>query len=579
MVQWNEKGGAAVAQIKKFTFGQPEALTPAVFCPGFDYREGTVSRSRRDFSFRVLSTGCVVEYRMEPGTKVLGFGLQLKQLDHTGRKVTLRVNADPVSPNGESHAPVPFFVTNKGYGLYVDTARYAEFYCGLRRPGEEAAQGGDLPALTTEELYAARQGGEEWMSIRIPAAKGVEIYLIEADTVGEIVAAYNRMAGGGPRVPEWGLGVLYRCCTRYDEAGVRSIAAYFREADIPCDILGLEPGWQSHTYSCSYTWDPGRFPHPAELIGDLRRQGFHVNLWEHAFVHPTSPLYEALKPLSGDYGVWGGLVPDFSLPAAREIFAAHHRTLTALGVDGFKLDECDGSDNTGGWSFPLHASFPSGLDGEQYHSLLGVLYARTLTDSLPPTLSQIRQMGALAAPYPFVLYSDLYDHRDFVRGVVTASLSGLLWTPEVRHAVSKKDMLRRLQTAVFSVQCLINAWYCDEVPWKQWDCEQEVRDLLKLRQRLVPMLQTAFRRYAAEGIPPVRALVLDFPEDPAVWNIDDEYMFGDDLLVAPIIGTGGDEREVYLPAGRWTDWFTGEPVPSGRFRVCTEGIPVYKIIK
>ena len=571
-----KKGENPMAQIKKFTFGQPEALTPSAFCPGFTYREGTVSRSEGDFSFRAVPTGCVLEYRMEPGTRVLGFGLQLKQFDHTGHKVTLRVNADPVSPNGESHAPVPFFVTDKGYGLYVDTARYAEFYCGVRRPGDRGGEERALPGLSTEELYAARRGGEEWMSIRVPGAAGVEVYLIEGDSVGEIVAAYNRMAGGGPSVPEWGLGVLYRCCTRYDEKRVREMAAYFRRAEIPCDILGLEPGWQSHTYSCSYTWDPGRFPDPAGLVRDLRAQGFHVNLWEHAFVHPTAPIYEALLPYAGDYGVWGGLVPDLALPAAREIFAAHHRTLTALGIDGFKLDECDGSDNTGGWSFPLHTAFPSGLDGEQYHSLFGALYARTMTESLSgPTLSQIRQMGALAAPWPFVLYSDLYDHRDFVRGIAAAGLSGLLWTPEVRHAESKKDMIRRLQTAVFSVQCLINAWYCDEAPWLKWDCEEEVRELLKLRRRLVPMLKAAFDRYAAEGVPPTRPLVCDFSRDPEVWSIDDEYMFCD-LLVAPIIGTDSDEREVYLPAGEWVNWFTGEPVSPGRFTVRTEGIPVYQ---
>lgn len=565
-----------MAQIKRFVFGEPEALTPAAFCPGFTCEEGTVSRSEKDFSFRVTNAGCVVEYRMEPGTRVLGFGLQLKQFDHTGRKVTLRVNADPVSPNGESHAPVPFFLTNKGYGIYVDTARYAEFTCGVRRPGDGGTQAGDQPALTTEELYAARQGGREWMSIRVPAARGVTLYLIEGDSVGDIAAAYNRMAGGGPRVPEWALGVFYRCCTRYDEEKVRRMADYFRQADIPCDILGLEPGWQSQTYSCSYLWDPGRFPDPAGLIRELREKGFHVNLWEHAFVHPSSPLYEPLLPYAGDYGVWGGLVPDFALPAARRIFAAHHAGLAALGVDGFKLDECDGSDNTGGWSFPLQSAFPSGLDGEQYHSLFGILYARAVMEALGvPTLSQVRQMGALAAPLPFVLYSDLYDHRDFVRGVASAGLSGLLWTPEVRHAESKKDMIRRLQTAVFSVQCLINAWYCDEAPWLKWDCEQEVRELLKLRESLVPMLKAAFDRYAAEGIPPTRPLVFDFSGDPEVWSIDDEYMFCD-LLVAPVIGTESDEREVYLPAGEWADWFTGEPVPSGRFTVCTEGIPVYK---
>ena len=82
-----------------------------------------------------------------------------------------------------------------------------------------------------------------------------------------------------------------------------------------------------------------------------------------------------------------------------------------------------------------------------------------------PTLSQVRSAGALCASYPFVLYSDLYEHKDFIRGIVNSGFSGILWSPELRHAKSKMELLRRLQTVVFSVQCLINGWYCDEVPW------------------------------------------------------------------------------------------------------------------
>lgn len=216
------------------------------------------------------------------------------------------------------------------------------------------------------------------------------------------------------------------------------------DKEIPCDILGLEPGWQTHTYSCSYVWSD-RFSSPEEMIATLRGRGFHVNLWEHAFTPPTSPIHDALSPYSGEYEVWGGVVPDFATKEARDIFAAYHRkTLVERGVDGFKLDECDSSDNTGGWSFPLTSRFPSDMDGEQYHSLFGTLYCQTIMD-------------ALAASYLFVLYSDLYDHRDFVRGIAQSAFSGILWTPELRHANSREELLRRLQATVFSVQCLINA--------------------------------------------------------------------------------------------------------------------------
>ncbi len=188
----------------------------------------------------------------------------------------------------------------------------------------------------------------------------------------------------------------------------------------------------------------------------------------------------------------------------------------------------------------------------------------------------MRNAGALAASYPFVLYSDLYDHREFVRAMANSGFSGLLWTPEVRHAGSKEEMLRRLQTVVFSPQCLINAWYCEEAPWKALDCEDEVRDLLKLRMTLVPMLQEAFANYKARGIAPIRALVSDFTDDPETYAIDDQYLFCDKLLVAPIF-TGETGRKVYLPAGaKWRDYFTKEPVESGWLEVSTTSIPVYE---
>ena len=115
--------------------------------------------------------------------------------------------------------------------------------------------------------------------------------------------------------------------------------------------------------------------------------------------------------LSGDKGVWGGLVPDFHDPKARQVFGDFHgSTLIDRGIDGFKLDECDDSDYTGGWSFPEVSQFPSGLDGEQMHSLFGLEYQRTLWKQFEerqrPTYSLVRSSGALASPYPFVLYSD-----------------------------------------------------------------------------------------------------------------------------------------------------------------------------
>ena len=565
--------------MKKITFGTPEPLVPSRFCAGFHYEETEIAFPVESITFRRLRGGVLLEYRAAPDTHFYGCGLQFWGFDHAGKKLTLRCNADPLTPNGDTHAPAPFFVTDKGYGIYIDTARYAEVYFGAQKPGDSfAPDENNTVKLSTDELYAARMAqSNTWVSVFVPNCEGVDLYIMEGETIAAITAQYNMLAGGGPDVPEWGLGVLYRCNGRYSDEEILAVARYMRENSLPCDIIGVEPGWQTHAYACTYVWNPERFPDPAGFVAKLKAMGMHVNLWEHAYVYPTCPVYDALKPFSGDYTTFRGLTPDFALPEARRIFADFQKRLVAVGVDGFKADECDGSDNTGGWSFPNHARFPSGLDGEQYHNLLGTLYAQTMHQALDyqPTLSEIRSMGALAAPYPFVLYSDLYDLRGFVRALVNSGFSGLLWAPELRGANSRAELLRRLQTVVFSPQCLINAWNCPQIPWLAFDCVDEVRALLEERHRLVPRLKAAFDRYRDAGTPPVRALVMDYTDDPNTYAIDDEYLFCDDLLVAPIVSFTENAREVYLPAGEWADYWTGASVPCGRFTVETERIPVF----
>ena len=569
--------------MKRLTFGNPEKFVPSVFCRGFRYEETDISYPVDEIRFKTTARGCDLRLPLAADEQIYGMGLQLKAFNMRGKKMTLRVNADPESPTGDSHAPVPFFVSTAGYGVYVDTARYAEFYFGssdLLTAEDAGAQEKKQIAVSTDDLYAAKKGGVSNISIHIPAAKGVEIYIIEGETITDVVAQYNMLAGGGCSAPDWALSAIYRCYGRYNQNEVLETAKRLKQHGYAVGTIGLEPGWQTQTYSCSYVWSPERYPDPQALIAQLAEMDYHVNLWEHAFVHPTSPIYGEIVPYSGDYSVWNGAVPDLSLPEAREIFAGHQKKLVDMGVDGFKLDECDSSDYTRCWSFPNHAQFPSGLDGEQYHSLFGVFYMQTMLQALDnrPILSEVRNAGALSASYPFVLYSDLYDHADFIRGCATAGFSGVLWTPEVRDAKTGEEFVRRLQSNVFSVQCLINAWYCEEMPWLQHGCAEEVKKLLAVREQIKPMLKKAFDRYEKTGVPPVRALVSDYTADPETYEIDDEYIFCDDLIVAPITA-GSDSREVYLPEGQWRDYFTKQPVQAGRFTVQTESIPVYEKVR
>ncbi len=539
---------------------------------------------------RASRRGFEITLPLAPGEMLYGLGLQFHSVLQRGLKKKLRVNADPVADLGDSHAPVPFYVSTRGYGVLIDSARYINIYCGNKvKKGKHPVQPAD-PNVASRVAELPRSFERYHMAepsevlVEVPDAQGVDVYLFAGPTMRAAVQRYNLFSGGGALPPRWGLGFWYRCYGQFDEPEVLALSEELRRERIPCDVIGLEPGWQSHSYSCSFVWSD-KFPDPPGMLAKLKDSNYHVNLWEHAFTHPSSPIHSALLPYSGDYQVWDGLVPDFLDDKARGVFGGYHdREFVAKGVSGFKLDECDNSDYTGNWSFPELSRFPSGVDGEQMHCFFGLRYQDTIHSLYERrnirTLSLVRSSHALAAPYPFVLYSDLYDHKQFIRALVNSGFSGLLWCPEVRDARDNEDLIRRLQTVVFSPVAMVNAWYIKHPPWKQVDreannagnfaegwkeLEAACRRWIELRMQLVPYLYSAFVRYHLEGIPPFRALVLDFPDDPQTWAIDDQYLAGGDLLVAPVVA-GESEREVYLPEGGWFDFWTGGKM-AGKQRV------------
>ncbi|XEC95739.1 TIM-barrel domain-containing protein [Paenibacillus tarimensis] len=594
----------------KLRFGQPETNTPVRFRETEIKSEqlqllncaGEPPFSQETIAVKKASRGIRIELPLTADEHIYGFGLQLHRVDHTGRKKVIRVNSDPVADTGDSHAPVPFYVSTAGYGVYVDTSRYATFYCGTNlRKGDSEHKKQEQKAVGTSEIelygYQVSEGNRT-VVIDIPSASGIDVYFFEGPDMATAVQRYNLFSGGGCLPPAWGLGIWYRAYSAAKNEDVLRLAHTFREDNMPVDVFGFEPGWQTRAYSCSFVWDEGRFPGHESMLEKLYDMNYRVNLWEHLFVHPVSPMYQALKPHSGDYEVWEGLVPDLSIPEAKEAFAEYHlKEFVEKGIAGFKLDECDSSDYVhSNWSFPDVTEFPSGMDGEQMHNQLGTLYQAAIQAPFVKagkrTLSQVRASGALASPYPFVLYSDLYDHKVFIRGVVNCGFSGLLWSPEVRQAASPEDLIRRIQTAVFSPMALLNCWRIPNPPWMQVDREKNIRgeflddyekirdicrSLFEIRMMLIPYLYTAYAKYSIEGRPPFRAIVMDYPDDPETFGIDDAYMMGESILVAPIV-SGTAERSVYLPKGTWRCFWSNEVYEGIRtytFEPGLERIPVF----
>lgn len=583
------------AGVKIISSGVPDKFTPYSFCaekPMINALEmlpaGKLPFNINDIKITSTERGIVVEIPLDDQEQLYGFGLQMGSFNQRGLRKRPIVNDNPLNDLGYTHGPTPFYVSNKGYGILINTARYTTFYCGstdkLNKNTNHHTESKN--GNSVDELYKTGNKASGYVTVDIPGAKGIEVFVFEGPDLKTVMQRYNLFSGGGALPAMWGLGIKYRVKADFNQSQVEKMANYFRSNHIPCDVFGLEPGWQTASYSCSYVWNRDFFPSPNEFIDTMKNKGFHINLWEHAFVSPKSPLYAPLKSHAGNYLVWNGLVPDFADSVARNIFANYHQeTFVKPGISGFKMDECDNSNiafGSNAWSFPELSQFPSGIDGEQMHQMFGVLYQKTIYDIYKKmnlrTYLDVRASNAFASAYPASLYSDTYDHHEYIRMILNAGFSGMIWSPEVRESNSIEDFMRRSQTAVLSAQTLYNSWYLKNPPWLQIDkgknnkdelmdnakaVESDIRKLLNFRMSLIPYLYSAFANYHFKGVPPFRALVMDYPEDKNTFNLSDEYMIGEGILAAPLTEKMAD-RKVYLPTGIWYDFNTNQKYEGGK---------------
>ncbi len=592
--------------IIKLTIGNPDSITPysairphALTMNMEKLTNGELPFNLSDIQMKVTDRGCVVGVPLDNDEQIYGFGMQIDGFGHRGLRKTPIVNDNPLNGVGYSHAPQPFYVTTGGYGILVNTARYTTFLCGSHNRSNNASEAtaGSM-ASNTNDLYANRSHGDR-VYIDIPGADGIEVFVIKGPDMLSAVQRYNLFSGGGALPPIWGLGFKYRVKGDAIQDSVMRFANYFRENQVPCDMIGLEPGWQTEAYSCSYDWSTERFPSHKVMLDSLNEKGYHVDLWEHAYVHPSSPIREAIETYSGDFLVWNGVVPDFLLPEARKIFSEYHKYIIDEGISGFKLDECDNSNiayASATWCFPDMASFPSGLDGERMHQLFGSLYLNTIDDiyrnNNQRAYHNYRSSGLFMSPRSAVLYSDTYDHKEYIQALCNSAFAGLLWCPEVREANNPEDFFHRLHTVLLSPLAMVNAWYLQYPPWLQFDryknehgeflpeaqeYERIARKLINLRMQLIPYLYQAFYEYSTDGTPPFRPLVLDYPDNKEVRDISDQFMIGQSLMVAPIYN-GGNKRKVYFPEGIWYDFNTNKKYEGEKtYEITTEldQLPIY----
>ncbi len=527
--------------------------------------------------------------------QIFGLGLNFQTIHQRDRILNLHVDHYGGQDDGRTHAPVPFYISSNGYGVFINSAQYLTVYVGtgVRKDSPDPPEAKDR---NTDNSWSARPYSDA-VEVLVPA-EGAEIYLFAGPTPLDVVCRYNLYCGGGCLPPRWGLGFTQRVPTLYTDEQVKAEAAEFEAKGYPLDFIGLEPGWQSKSYPCTFEWDKNRFPQPERFVKEMKAKGIQINLWTNPYVSPDASIYKSIYPYSGSHTVWCGLVPDLLHPKGIEIWTEQlEKDQVNIGVSGYKIDEVDGFDY---WLWPDVATFPSGKSAIEVRQTYGVLTQKLTTELYKKhntrTYGLVRASNAGASSFPYVIYNDYYSHQDFITALINSSFCGVLWTPEVRHSDTAEEWLRRFQSVIFSPMAMINAWASGTKPWSFPEVAEQVKYYANLRMQLMPYFYSEFARYHFEGIPPFRAMALepgfrsetgkvevagDLNVNPyleaVTREIKDQYMAGEYLLVAPMFA-GQKSRTVVLPAGKWYDFYTGDLVGEGQVINVTPGldkIPVF----
>ena len=536
-----------------------------------------------------------IKLPLERNEQLYGLGLNFKTVQQRGRIMQLHVDHYGGNDNGRTHAPVPFYVSDRGYGVFINSARYITVYAGTA-VSKDRLDPEDIRDRNSDKKWSSRPYSDA-VEMVIPAG-GCEIYIFGGPSPMDAVRRFNLFTGGGCLPPRWGLGFTQRVPRLFTSQDVQEEARQFAEKGFPLDFIGLEPGWQSRSYPCTFEWDRSRFPDPPAFVKTMKELGIRINLWTNPYVSPESPIYKEILPFTGSHTVWGGVVPDYSLPRAQKIFTDQlEKSQVSIGVSGYKIDENDGYDT---WLWPDVAIFPSGNSAEQLRQTYGLLLQELTFEMFRKnntrTYGLTRSSNGGGSRFPYVIYNDYYSHQDFITALINSGFIGVLWTPEVRSSKTGEEWLRRFQTVVFSPMAMINAWADGTKPWSFPEVEKEVKYYALLRMQLQPYLYTEFARYHFEGIPPFRGMALEpgfdagareilrnenLGENPyaeaVTREIRDQYMAGEYLLVAPLFA-GQTSRKVVLPRGRWYDFYTGDYAGDGEIIEVNPGlerIPVF----
>jgi len=512
------------------------------------------------FSFirrsRDVGRSTAASLELQPDEKIFGAGESFTRLNKRGQKLVMWLRDGQGVENYRQYKAVPFFLSSNGYGVFVHTSAPVTFDFGH-----------DFDQHTV--IYS----GDEVMDL-----------FVFVGGPKEILTEYTALTGRSPVPPLWSFGLWMSRITYKSEPEVRDVAAKLRQYLIPADVLHLDTGWFETDWRSDYRFSTSRFQDPARMIADLLQQGFHISLWQYTYFTPKNSIYDELE--RGGLAVRdqaGRVAPedatlDFSNPEAVRWYQGKLKGLLSMGVGAIKADFGEGA--------PLAGLYHAGRTGWYEHNLYPVRYNKAAWEITRSTSGEgiiwARSAWAGSQRYPLHWGGDAENTNSAMaatlRGGLSLGLSGFsFWSHDVGGFVERapRDLYRRwLPFGALTSHTRTHG----APPREPWAYDSafvvDFRRAIDLKYELMPYIYAQAKASSEKGWPMLRTLFFEYPADPTAWFIEDEYMFGSDLLVAPLFQSV-DHRGVYLPPGSWIDYQTGTPYEGGRWHDIRAGeIPI-----
>jgi len=370
---------------------------------------------------------------------------------------------------------------------------------------------------------------------------------------------------------------------------VRAVAAKLRQTRIPADVIHIDTGWFETDWRCDYKFSTTRFQDPAKMIADLKRDGFHISLWQLPYFVPKNSLFPeilakglAVKDAKGNLP-YEDAVLDFTNPATVAWYQDKIASLLKMGVGAIKVDF--------GEAAPLTGVYSNGRTGFYEHNLYPLRYNQAVAEITRKVSGEniiwARSAWAGSQRYPLHWGGDAGNTDTGMaaelRGGLSFGLSGFtFWSHDIGGFTAKtpEELYRRW----LPFGMLTSHSRCHGAPPKEpWEYSPAFLDLFRrtdeMKYRLMPYIYAQAKYASQHGLPMVRALFIEYPNDPGAWQVDNEYLFGSDILVAPLLEENTTGRDVYVPAGEWIDYQTGKQYSGGWHKIEAGSIPVVMLVR